>query len=141
MRCWVRKSRSPCSCRMLILVYETTETIPANNSAKRNGLIDIWTRGIRDREIQAAMRPRSVVVLDIGVQHFVEMTSPGDQKPVEALWPHGSHPAFGDGIRPWRLNGGADHFHSLCPKDLVKGGGELGISVVNEETERLFSIG
>ncbi|CAN5733181.1 hypothetical protein BH18ACT15_BH18ACT15_04730 [soil metagenome] len=58
---WGAKNRSPCSCCTLILVDQTTETVPASNATERSGLIDSWTGGIRDGEIQAAMRPRSVV--------------------------------------------------------------------------------
>ena len=47
------------------------------------------------------------------------------------------HPAFGVGVRVWRLDGRADHLDALGAEDLVEGVAELLVAVVDEESEGL----
>jgi hypothetical protein len=39
-----------------------------------------------------------VVVLDIALKHLLEVSSPDDQEPVQALGPHRADPALGVGV-------------------------------------------
>src|SRR5918996_83603 len=47
------------------------------------------------------------------------------------------HPAFGVGVRVWRLDGRADYLDALGAEDLVEGVAELLVAVVDEESEGL----
>ena len=53
-----------------------------------------------------------------------------DDQLVEALLTGGTHPAFCVGISVRGTNGRMDHFDVLRCKDLIEGGGELGIPIV-----------
>ena len=136
----MRKIRFTCSCGAFILVDETTEAIPASNGAELSGLIDSWVRGIWDGEIQAAMRPRSVVVLDIDAQHVVEMTSASDQQPIETFGPNRLDPALRHGVGLGRQDRRADDLRPFCAENVIEACSEFGVSVADEKARRLFSL-
>jgi hypothetical protein len=45
-----------------------------------------------------------VVVVAVHAEHLTEMAPAEDQNPVEAVSADGADPAFGVGVRVWRLN-------------------------------------
>src|ERR671919_3128712 len=65
------------------------------------------------------------------------MSAAEDEDPVETVGADGSHPAFGVGVRVWRLDGRADYLDALGAEDLVEGVAELLVAVVDEESEGL----
>ena len=78
-----------------------------------------------------------VVVPAVDAEHVFEMSATDDEDPIEALGADGPHPAFGVGVRVWRLERRADHLDPLGAEDLVEGVAELLVAIVNEESEGL----
>ncbi len=91
-------------------------------------------------EPDAAVGPSRVVVLDVDVRHVVELVMGEDQQVIETLGSHGLHPAFGKCIRPrcphWRANG----LDPFGPENLVKGSGELGVTVSDQESDGALGL-
>lgn len=83
------------------------------------------------------MRPVFVVMPTVDAEHVLEMAAAEDQDPIEAVGADGPHPAFGVGVRAWRLDGRADHLDPLGAEDLVEGVAELAVAIVDEESEGL----
>ena len=48
------------------------------------------------------MRPVLVIVLDVVAKDCIEMTTAKNERPVEALFPHGPYPALRDRVRQSR---------------------------------------
>ena len=72
------------------------------------------------------MGPLSVVVADALPQHPFEVSPTQDEHPVQALGPHGSHPAFREGIDPRQSDRDPDHPDAFGAEHLVEAGRELG---------------
>jgi hypothetical protein len=86
----------------------------------------------RDAAARRAMRRLVVVVVDVPTEHPLEMASRGDQRPVETLPAHGSHPSLRHGVCPGRPDQCPDDFHILSREDRVEGSGELRVSVAHQ---------
>ena len=61
-----------------------------------------WGWGL---ELERAVRPLGVVVVDIDAEDMLEVATVEDQQPVEALGTHRSDEAFGDRVRLGRADG------------------------------------
>ena len=79
------------------------------------------------------MRPMGVVVLDVLVNHGVEMMSAEDQHPVQTFTPDGSDEMFSEGVCTGCPDRGADDPDALGAEDLLEAGRELGVPVADEE--------
>jgi hypothetical protein len=74
-------------------------------------------------------------------QRDVEM-SPGEREhPVKALAAHRAHEPLGDRVRLGSPDRRPDHLHPLGHKHLVEGAAELGVPIVDDETEALPAFG
>jgi len=76
-----------------------------------------------------------VEVLHVLAQHDVEVTWSGDQKVIEAFPARGSDEAFCDCVRPGCPDRGADGADVGTGEDGVERGGELAVSVADQEPE------
>jgi hypothetical protein len=81
------------------------------------------------------MRPMLVVVAAVDAEHVLEMTAPDDEGPVEAVGADRAHPTLREGVRVRGLNWRADDLDALGAEDLIEGVGELGVAIVDEESE------
>jgi hypothetical protein len=129
-----------CGCRELghvmrlqILVYETTEAISSQRPNGRCGGRGSAACGrvLMERSVRAV----GVVVLEVFLQHGREVARFGDEDVVEAFAAQGADPALGDRVRSRCSNRGADDADFGAGEHGVEGGGELGISVADQETE------
>ena len=77
-----------------------------------------------------------IVVGDILGHGPVQMFLIDDDELVQALFSHGSNPAFSKGIGIWRLNRGVDHSDMLRAEDCVKGSSECRITIMDQKTHR-----
>jgi hypothetical protein len=59
----------------------------------------------------------------------------GDQQVIEAFSAQRTDPSFGDGVRPWRSDRGADDGDVGAGEDRVEGGGELAVPIADQEPE------
>jgi hypothetical protein len=66
-----------------------------------------------------------------------EVARSSNQKVVEALAAQRPDQAFGDRVRPWRSDRGADDADIGTGEHRVEGGSELAVSVSDEESELL----
>ena len=69
------------------------------------------------------------------------MAAADDQQPVETLCADGADEAFGVSVRLWRADWSMDHLDPFAAKDLVEGGGELPVAVVDEEPHAVEQAG
>jgi hypothetical protein len=76
-----------------------------------------------------------VVVLDVGVEHMVEVPAAGDENPVGALAADGGDPPLGDRVHPRCLRRGEHHVDADRGEHRIERGGELGVSVADQVSE------
>ena len=69
------------------------------------------------------------------------MTASEDEEPVQTLSADGAHESLGEGVRPRGSNRGLDDPDALGAEHLVEAGGELRVSVADEELGRSGTLG
>jgi hypothetical protein len=74
-----------------------------------------------------------VVVINELAQDLLEMAPTEDEEPIEALTADGAYEALGERIGTRRLNGRLDDSDAFGAEHLVETGGELRVSVPDEE--------
>ena len=74
-----------------------------------------------------------VVVHQVLGQNLLEVAAAEDEKSVEALSADGPHEALGEGVRPWGLDWGLNDPDAFSAEHLVEAGGELRVSVPEQE--------
>jgi hypothetical protein len=79
-----------------------------------------------------------LVAVDVDAEHAFEVSAVEDQQPVEALCTHGTDEAFGDSVRVWCADRGADDPDLFAAEDLVEGAGVLAVAVADQETDLLL---
>ena len=85
------------SCDLHVLVHEAAESISSQRPECSTGR---WGSGACGRLlIQRAVRPMSVVVLDVLLQHDGQVAWSGDQHVVEAFAAQRADEPLGDGVR------------------------------------------
>ena len=63
----------------------------------------------RRAQVQSAVGPLTVVVLDVDPEHPLQVPTPKNEHPVQALCPNGSDPSLGEGVGPGSSDESADH--------------------------------
>jgi hypothetical protein len=84
---------------------------------------------------QSLMWAMIIVVLGVFGQDRGQVSLAEDEHSVGALAAYGAHPAFGMGVRAGCLRWGADDLHAGGGEDCVERGGELRVSVADQESE------
>jgi len=79
----------------------------------------------RRAQVQSTVGPLAVVVLDVDTEHQLQVPTPEDEHPVQALCPDGSDPSLGEGVGPGSSDGSADHLGPVGAEDLVEARDEL----------------
>jgi hypothetical protein len=125
-RSWGSETRT--SCRdLVVLVNETAESVPAPDAGGDCYRIrpspNLDTSGRPKRE--ASVRPLTVVVPQVLVEHPLKMTPTPDQHPIQTLLPHRRHPALGERAGVRRLHRGLDELDALSGEDVVEARGNL----------------
>ncbi len=91
--------------------------------------------GLGNLQPEAPVRPRPVVVVDVHVQHPFELAVGNDEQVVEAFGSQALDPALGVGVCSRRSDWGADRGDAFAAQHFVEGGGELGITVTDQEAD------
>src|SRR5262249_12133978 len=86
---------------------------------------------------ESAVWALAVVVRDIGAEYSFEVAAAEDQQPVETFGADGADEALGVGVCPWCADGRVDHFDPLAAEDLVEGGSELAVAVMDQKAHAL----
>jgi hypothetical protein len=127
------------SCCDLVLVDESAEYVAALDGS------GAWWIGFVDRfgrlKAACAMWALAVVVGRVGAEHVFEVAAAEDQQPVETLGAHRPDEPLSVGVRLWRADGRVDHLAAFAAEDFVGGGGELAVSVVDQEPRPLEQTG
>src|ERR1017187_2101491 len=74
-----------------------------------------------------------VVVRQVLGHNLLEVAAAEDEKAVQALSTDGPHEMFCEGVRPWGLDWGLDDPDAFSAEHLVEAGGELRVSVPEQE--------
>jgi hypothetical protein len=74
----------------------------------------------------------ALVVLEVAVQDANQLSTPRDQKMIEALLAYAANPALGDGVGVRRLDRRQDDLGTDRTPDVVEGPGELAVSVAEQ---------
>jgi hypothetical protein len=86
-------------------------------------------------ELERAVGPVLVVVLGVGVQDSFEVAAPEDEDAIEAVVADCAHPALSERVRVRRLHRRADHLNGVRAEDFVEGAAELGVAIVDQQSE------
>ncbi|SRR6266540_920681 len=81
-----------------------------------------------------------VVVIDVFNKHAIKMSATVEEHPVQALGSHRAHEAFGERVGSRSSDRREDHLGALAAEYLIEASGELGITVTDEEPDRLLCL-
>jgi hypothetical protein len=87
------------------------------------------------------MRAVFVVVRHVLREDLLEVTTTEDEEPVETLSAGRAYESLGDRVRTRRSNGRLDDPNALSAEHLVEAGGELRVSVPDEELDCSGTLG
>src|SRR5947208_852462 len=91
-------------------------------------------------EVQRAMWPMAVVVVDEGSEHAAEVALIDDQQPVEALGADGPDEALCDRVSLRRPHGRLDDLDAFAGEHGVKVARELAVAVADQEPKRRWPL-
>jgi hypothetical protein len=111
---------------------QSAEDVPSTDGPKSPWLHLAMLNRFRGLELQPSMGPGSVVVLGVRPDHTVQMSSPTDERPVQALGSDRPDPPLRERVRPRRPVWGADNLDAFGPEHLVEGPRVLGITIVDQ---------
>jgi len=108
---------------------------PADDIASADGAGQVGGGGGRPRwgELEAAMRPGRVVVVEVLGEDRLQVAARENEQVVEAVLGDGADPALGERVRPWGANGREDGLDTDRREGPVEAGRELGVSVPDEK--------
>src|SRR5713226_3548106 len=111
---------------------EPAEHIDALDRARARRYL-VGRRG--DLEVDPTVRAGAVVVIDVGREHPLEMTTVPDQDPVKALGPHGAHPSLRVCVSSRSPDGSLHNLYAVGPERGVEAAHVLGIPITHEERD------
>jgi hypothetical protein len=88
----------------------------------------------------AAVRPGSVVMLDVELDHLLQVSPTEDEHPVQALRPDRAGPPLGEGVGLRCPDGRRDDLGPVGAEDLVEARGVLGVPVPDQESDAQVPI-
>lgn len=118
--------------RSLVFVDEAAEDLVTTHVTGRWPTTSPTLKG--RAQLQSAVGPLAVVVLDVSPKHPLEVAAVEDQQPVQALGPHGANPPLGVGAGSRRSHRRRDDLGALAAEDIIEGAGELRVPVPNENS-------
>jgi hypothetical protein len=77
----------------------------------------------------------------VAPEYVLEVAAADDQEPVEAFRSDGADESLRVGVPLRRLHRSVDHPDSFAAEQLVEGGGELAVAIVDQETRPLEKVG
>jgi hypothetical protein len=80
---------------------------------------------------ESSVRSLVVVVGRVDAEDPYEVAAAEDQQPVETLGADSAHETLGVGVCLWRPDRRLDDLDAFAAEDLVEGGGELAVAVVD----------
>src|SRR5437870_4531148 len=92
-------------------------------------------------EVEGAVWPMGVVVLDVDAEDVLKLSAAYGQEPVETVAADGADPALAESVRVRRPERGADDLGTLAAEDVVKDAGELAVPVMDQEPDHTTRLG
>ncbi len=83
----------------------------------------------------------AVVMGGVGTEHSLEVAAAEDQQPVETLGADCADKALGVSVCLWCADRCVDHLDAFTAEDLVEGGAELAVAIVDQESHPLEHAG
>ncbi len=83
--------------------------------------------------VKALVRPFGIVVRHISTQDAAQMPLIDDEEVIEALLANTAYPTLGESVRVGCLEGRQECIDPLSGEHRVKGAGEFGVMVVDQE--------
>jgi hypothetical protein len=96
--------------------------------------------GVWGSQVERSVWTMLVEVADVDAEDVLELAAADDQEAVEAFSAHAADPAFGVGVRVWRLHRRPDDLDVFASEDRVEGAAELRVAVVDQESVALAAI-
>jgi len=126
------------SCGSVVFVDRTGQDLSSHDDRRRVDCdVGVVARGSL---ISPLVRPVIVVVRFIDGQDLAEMAFAEDELLVQAFSAQGANESLGERVRARGLDRGFDDSGADGGEDSVEGSGELGVSVPDEELERLCCV-
>jgi len=101
--------RNPRSCRCPgVLVDEPSKEVASLDRTMAASRVGPTLRIDRRAQVQSTVGPLAVVVLDVDTERQLQVPTPEDEHPVQALSPDGSDPSLGEGVGPGSSDASAD---------------------------------
>ena len=113
-----------------MLTEQSAEPPPTADFARR----DYSTEpALRSQELGSAVRPFRVVVIDVLLEHALQMAPATNDQPVQALATGAPHPALGVGVGLRSLQMSADHLQAIASQHLLESERELLVVVADHK--------
>jgi hypothetical protein len=91
-------------------------------------------------KLQRTVRAMAVVMADVDLEDALEVATGEDRQPVQALGPDRSDPSLAEGVDTRCPDGSADDLEPLDHEHLIERTAELGVAVMDEKPQRIFSF-
>ena len=126
------------SCDLHVFVYEAAQPVSSKHAAGRRGM---WRYAACGRVLmQRSVRTMPVVVVDVLLQRCSEVAGSDDQEVVEAFAAQGADEAFRDRVRAGCPDRSVDDADVRAGEHGVERGGELAVSVADQEPEPVGAV-
>jgi hypothetical protein len=122
----------------MVFVDKATEAIPAHDRPSGSGDADWWS-ALGYSEIEASVGTLLVVMVDVGLQHWLEVALADGEDPIETLGTNGPDETLGIRVCPRSSPWGPDDLDTLRFEHFVEWLPEAMVSVVDQETQRCRS--
>jgi hypothetical protein len=141
-----------CGCRILHPPCSRCEPIFVNDAPEDLGPSQTHQFRLLNRQrgdaqalwcllIEGAVPTMPVVMNEILGQDPLEMAATEDEELVQALSPSGANKAFRDRVGAWGLDRDLDDPGTVSAQDLVEAGGELAVSIADQDPGRRRPLG
>ena len=118
-----------------VLVDDPTQHV-VTADAERRGTRGHFAERCGHLESKAAVRPMLVVMPEVVAKDGFEVVATENEHPVEALFTDGPYPALHDRVHAWRSHRCLGHLDAFRGEHLVEAGGELRVTIPDQEPER-----
>jgi hypothetical protein len=119
----------------VVLVDEAADAVAAVDRARAGWIL--FTVASWWQQVEGAVRPLGVVVVDEDAQHLLEVAAIENQQPVETFGADGADEPLGDRVRLRRPHRRLDDPDAFAAEDLVEGAAVLAVAVANQEADAL----
>ena len=117
---------------------EAAEAVAAVDRTRGRGLGLACASRLRRTQVERAVPPLAVVVVDEHAEDVLEVAAVEDQQPVQTVGADGTDEAFGDRVRFRRPNRRLDDPDPFAAEDLVEAPAVLAVAVADQEADALI---